>query len=98
MGIRLDITERVRAEETARRLTQQHQRLLEVAQSMLATLALDEILARVQHALSEVVAYDGFGLYCTGTPDLYPAASQRPGPRGLRHEPAYRSTVHERRV
>src|SRR4051794_29596287 len=53
-----DNIERQRAEETAQRLTDQHRLLLEVAQTVVSSLALDEILPQMQRTLQMVVAHD----------------------------------------
>jgi PAS domain S-box-containing protein len=55
--------ERSQAQQTADRLTQQHKRLLEVAQTMVSTLALDEIISLLQRTLETVVAHDALSIY-----------------------------------
>jgi len=58
-----DNIERQRAEETAQRLTDQHRLLLEVAQTVVSSLALDEILPQMQRTLQMVVAHDALSIY-----------------------------------
>lgn len=59
----IDNLERAQAEETARRLAEQHKRVLEVAQAVLSSLALDEILPQLQRALQMVVEHDALSIY-----------------------------------
>ena len=58
-----DITERKRAEETVRRLAKQRQHLLQVSQSMLSTLAMDELIDQILQTLQEVLPYDLCSIY-----------------------------------
>ncbi|GIK43103.1 MAG: hypothetical protein BroJett011_69360 [Chloroflexota bacterium] len=55
--------ERQEAEATLRRVTEQRQRLLQIAQAMLATLAFDEVIEQVARNLQELLIFDAFGLY-----------------------------------
>jgi PAS domain S-box-containing protein len=55
--------EKRETELALQRVAEQRRRLLQVAQSMLATLAVDEIVDQIQLNLKEILAYDGFGLY-----------------------------------
>ncbi len=55
--------EKRQAEEALQRLAEQRQRLLQVAQSVLSTLALDEVIRQTQQALREVLTFDFFGFY-----------------------------------
>jgi PAS domain S-box-containing protein len=61
--VRVMDTERANMAHTSHQLAVQRQRLLEVAQSLLTTPAVDAILTQVQQNLAAVVAYDGFGIY-----------------------------------
>ncbi|MEP7187675.1 MAG: PAS domain S-box protein [Roseiflexaceae bacterium] len=58
-----DNIERQRAEETAQRLADQRKRLLEVAQTVVSSLALDEILPQLQRSLQLVVAHNALSIY-----------------------------------
>jgi PAS domain S-box-containing protein len=58
-----DNAERQRAEEIAQRLAEQRKRLLEVAQTVVSSLALDEILPQLQYTLQMVVAHDALSIY-----------------------------------
>jgi PAS domain S-box-containing protein len=72
--------QRMRAAERLHRLSSQRQRLLEVAQLLITTPAVDAILSRVQHSLAAVIAFDGFGLYWLDAPNalLQPAKVVQP--------------------
>jgi PAS domain S-box-containing protein len=61
--LRAEINERKQAEEAARRLAEQRKRLLEVAQTVVSTLTLDEILPKLQRTLQEILEYDSLGVY-----------------------------------
>lgn len=59
----IDITNRKRAEETILRLAKQRQRLLQVSQSMLSTLALDEVMDQILVTLQDILSYDLCSIY-----------------------------------
>ena len=59
----VDSIEGQRAAETARRQAEQHKRLLEVAQTVVSSLALDEILPQLQRTFQMVVAHDALSIY-----------------------------------
>jgi PAS domain S-box-containing protein len=61
--LRAEIIERKQAEEAARLLAEQRKRLLEVAQAVVSTLALDEILPKLQRTLQEVLEHDALSVY-----------------------------------
>ncbi len=58
-----DITERKQAEQTIQRLAKQRQRLLQVSRSMLATLALDEVMDQILLTLQDLLSYDLCSIY-----------------------------------
>jgi PAS domain S-box-containing protein len=60
--LQIELHERTQAEAIARRLAEQRKFLLEVAQSMVSTPALNDILRQFQHALHEVLVYDSLGI------------------------------------
>ena len=62
-----DKIERTQAEETAQRLAEQHKRLLEVAQTVVSSLALDQILPQLQRTLQLVVAHEALSIYWLDT-------------------------------
>jgi PAS domain S-box-containing protein len=55
--------EKRQAEDALQRVAEQRQRLLQMAQSVISTLALDEVIRQTQQTLQEVLAYDFFGFY-----------------------------------
>ncbi len=55
--------EKHQAETALQRVAEQRQRLLQTAQAILATLAVDEVLQQVRQSLKEVLTYDDFRLY-----------------------------------
>jgi PAS domain S-box-containing protein len=61
--LRTEIDERKQAEATARQLAEQRKRLLQVAQTVVSTLALDQILPKLQHTLQEVLDHDALSVY-----------------------------------
>jgi PAS domain S-box-containing protein len=63
IALRAEISERKQAEQTTRQLAEQRKRLLEVAQAVVSTLTLDEILPKLQRTLQELLDYDSLGVY-----------------------------------
>jgi PAS domain S-box-containing protein len=61
--LRAEIVERKQAEETTHHLAEQRKRLLEVAQAVVSTLALDEILPKLRRTLQEVLEHDALSVY-----------------------------------
>jgi PAS domain S-box-containing protein len=55
--------EKRQTEEALQRVAEQRQRLLQMAQSVISTLALDEVIRQTQQTLQQVLAYDFFGFY-----------------------------------
>jgi PAS domain S-box-containing protein len=55
--------EKRQTEEALQRVAEQRQRLLQMAQSVISTLALDEVIRQTQQTLQKVLTYDFFGFY-----------------------------------
>lgn len=55
--------EKRQAENALQRVAEQRQRLLQMAQSVISTLALDEVIRQTPQTLQEVLPYDFFGFY-----------------------------------
>jgi two-component system cell cycle sensor histidine kinase/response regulator CckA len=55
--------ERKQTEKAMQRLAEQRKRLLEVSQSILSTLTLNEIIDQIQQAFQEILKYDTCGIY-----------------------------------
>jgi len=58
-----DVTQRKGAEETVEKLSLQRKRLLEISQSMLTSLSLDDIFSRISGALKEIIEYNLCALF-----------------------------------
>jgi PAS domain S-box-containing protein len=61
--LQADTIERTQAEANAQRLAEQRRRLLDVAQTVVSSLALEEILPQLQRTLQLVVAHDALSVY-----------------------------------
>jgi GAF domain-containing protein len=55
--------EKRQTEDALQRVAEKRQRLLQMAQSVISTLALNEVIRQTQQTLQEVLAYDFFGFY-----------------------------------
>lgn len=58
-----DVTQRKGAEETVEKLSLQRKRLLEISQSMLTSLSLDDIFSRISGALKEIIDFNLCALF-----------------------------------
>jgi PAS domain S-box-containing protein len=78
--LRAEIIERKQAEDTARQLAEQRKRLLEVAQTVVSSLTLDEILPKLQRTFREILEHDGLSVYWVDQEAgvLRPAHTTRP--------------------
>lgn len=58
-----DVTQRKRTEQALRHLSEQRKHLLEVTQSMLSSLSMDQVISHILDAMQSIMRYDSCGLY-----------------------------------